>query len=132
MVPPQGNMGPFANLSGISQYFNPTGQPASAWNGIPIMPAATAGQEWAAQQVYSFKAPGKIADAVSFYQAKMPPLGYTSFMPGPATGSAGTGNDAIHNSVLMFTKGSQFLLIYIASYDSDPSHFSVVISVQGS
>ncbi len=131
IVPPQGNTGPFANLGGISQYFNPVGQPATNWNGVPIMPSATAGQEWTAQGVYSFKAPGKIADAVSFYQMKMPTLGYTSFMPGASTGSAGTGSDAIHNSVLMYTKDNQLLLIYIASYDSDPSHISVVMSTQG-
>ena len=121
---------PFANLANISQYFNPVGQPVPNWNGIPIMPEATAGQEFKPGQLYSFKATATIAQAVSFYQAKLPALGYTSFMPGPATGSAGTGPNAIHNSFLYMLKGTNILLIYIASYDSDPSHVSVVISTQ--
>ena len=121
---------PFANLSNVSQYFNPVGQPVPSWNGIPIMPEAIAGQEFKPGQLYSFKAAATIAQAVDFYQAKLPALGYTSFMPGPATGSAGTGANAIHNSFLYMLKGSQMLLIYIASYDSDPSHVSVVISTQ--
>jgi hypothetical protein len=126
----QSGMGPFAFLIGISKYFNPVGPPVPDWNGVPIIPTATSGQEWTAGQVYSFQAPGKISDAVKFYEAKIPPLGYTSFMAGPSTGSAGTGSNATHDSVLMFTKGSQTLLIYIASYDSDPSHISVVLATQ--
>ncbi len=121
---------PFANLSNVSQYFNPVGQPASTWNGIPIMPEATAGQEFKAGAVYSFKATATIAQAASFYEAKLPALGFASFMAGPSTGSAGTGSNAIHDSFLYFMKGSQILLIYIASYDSDLAHASVVISTQ--
>ncbi len=121
---------PFTNLSDVSQYFNPVGQPVQSWNGIPIMSEAVAGQEFKPGQVYSFKAAATISQAADFYQSKLPPLGYTSFMPGPATGSAGTGANAIHNSFLYMLKGSQILLIYIASYDSDPSHVSVVLSTQ--
>ncbi len=121
---------PFTNLNDVSQYFNPVGEPAASWNGIPIMPQAIAGQEFIAGQVYSFKAAATISQAVDFYQSKLPALGYTSFMPGAATGSAGTGANAIHNSFLYMLKGSQTLLIYIASYDSDPSHVSVVLSTQ--
>lgn len=121
---------PFSNLNNISQYFNPVGQPAQAWNGIPIMPEAIAGQEFAQSGVYSFKADATIEQAVSFYQSRLPALGYTSPMPGAATGSAGTGSNAIHNSVLYMMNGSRLLLLYIASYDSDPNHVSVVISTQ--
>ncbi len=121
---------PFSNLANISQYFNPVGQPAPDWNGIPVMPAATAGQEYQGGQVYSFKANATIAQAVSFYQSKLPALGYQSFMPGAATGSEGTGSNATHSSVLYYLNGAKMLLIYIASYDSDPSHVSVVMSTQ--
>lgn len=121
---------PFSNLANIAQHFNPVGQPVQDWNGIPIMPAAIAGQEYQGGQVYSFKASATIAQAVSFYEAKLPALGYQSFMAGPATGSAGTGSYAIHDSVLYYLNGSKMLLLYIASYDSDLSHVSVVMSTQ--
>jgi hypothetical protein len=120
---------PFANLSGISQYYNPVGQPVSTWNGIPIMPQATAGQEFKPGAVYSFKATAVISQAVSFYQGKMSPLGY-SINGGPGTGSAGTGSNALHNSFLYYFKGSQIILIYILSYDNDSGHIIVVISTQ--
>jgi hypothetical protein len=117
------------NLMGISQYFNPVGQPVQTWNGIPIMPRATAGQEFKPGAVYSFKATATIPQGVSFYKAKISALGY-SLNGEPATGSAGTGSNALHNSVLNTYKGSQILLIYIASYDNDTGHITVVISTQ--
>jgi hypothetical protein len=120
---------PFVNLGGVSQFFNPVGQPVQNWNGIPIMPQATAGQEFKTGQVYSFKATANISQAVSFYEAQMPPLGFST-LTGPATGTAGTGSNAIHNSVLEFMKGTKLVLLYIASFDSDPTHVSVVISTQ--
>jgi len=120
---------PFANLSGVSQYENPVGQPVSAWNGIPIMPQATAGQEFKPGEVYSFKATAIISQAVSFYQGKMPALGY-AINAGPGSGSAGTGSNALHNSFLYYFKGSQIILMYILSYDNDPGHITVVISTQ--
>ena len=120
---------PILNLMSISQYFNPVGQPAQTWNGIPIMPEATAGQEFKPGAVYSFKAAATIAQGVSFYRAKISALGF--FLNGePATGSAGTGSNAMHNSVLNCYKGSQVLLIYLTSYDSDTGHIIVVISTQ--
>ncbi len=121
---------PFTNLMGVSQYFNPVGQPVATWNGIPIMPQATAGQEFILGQVYSFKAAATIAQGVSFYQAKIPALGFSLNGSGPGTGSAGTGSNAQHNSSFEFYKGTQILLIYINSYDSDPNTIFVVISTQ--
>ena len=121
---------PFMNLNGVSQYFNPAGQPAQTWNDIPIMPEATAGQEFKTGAVYSFKATASIAQAVSFYSAKIPQMGFSSFMAGPGTGSAGTGSNAMHNSFLYYIKGSQVLLFYITSFDTNPGQVIVVISTQ--
>jgi hypothetical protein len=118
---------PFANLNGVSQYFNPVGQPAESWNGLPIMPQATAGQEFKPGAVYGFKAPATIAQGVSFYQGKLPALGF-SLNGGLATGSGGSGAQAEHDSFLEYFKGAQILIIYIASYDSDPGTIMVVIS----
>ena len=124
LVPP-----PFMNLMGISKYFNPVGQPVQTWNGNTIMPQATAGQEFIPGAVYSFKATAAISQGVSFYKAKISALGF-SLNGEPMTGSAGTGGNALHNSVLNCYKGSQILLIYIASYDNDTGHIFVVISTQ--
>jgi hypothetical protein len=114
---------------GISQYFKPVGGPVQSWNGIPIMPQATAGQEFKPGAVYSFKAPATISQGVSFYKAKISALGF-KFNGDTITGSAGTGSNALHNSVLNTYKGAQILLIYIAAYDSDTGHIIVVISTQ--
>jgi hypothetical protein len=121
---------PFTNMMGVSQYFNPVGQPVAAWNGIPIMPQATAGQEFIPGQVYGFKASSTIAQAVSFYEAKIPALGFTLNGAGPGSGSSGTGSNKQHNGSFEFYKGTQILLIYIDSYDSDPNTIFVVISTQ--
>ena len=121
---------PFTNLmGGISQFFNPVGQPVQTWNGIPIMPQAAAGQEFKPGEIYSFKAAATVAQGESFYQAKISALGF-SLNGGPATGSAGTGSNAQHNSFLYFYKGSRILLISITSFDSDPNTIIVVISTQ--
>lgn len=120
---------PFMNMMNASQYLNPVGQPVQAWDDIPVMPQAIAGQEFVPGAVYSFKAAGDISKALAFYQSKMPALGF-SLNGGPGTGSAGTGSNALHNSFLDFYKGSQILLVYVVSYDADPGHVIVVLSTQ--
>ena len=122
---------PFANLEGgVAQYFDPVGQPVQTWNGIPIMPQATAGQEFKPGQVYSFKAAATRDEAANFYQSKLPALGFNSLMAGPATGSSGSGSNTMKENFLWYLKGTQTVIFYIASYDSDPAHVIVVISTQ--
>lgn len=124
-------LAPFANLEGgVAQYFDPVGQPVQTWNGIPIMPQATAGQEFKPGVVYSFKAGATRGDAANFYQSKLPALGFTSLMAGPATGSSGSGSNTMKENFLWYIKGTQTIIFYIASYDSDPAHVIVVIAAQ--
>ena len=87
--------------------FNPQGIPVSEWNGIPIMPQATAGQEFDANN-YSFKAAATATEAQEFYNAQLTGLGWTqSFsMPG---GSAA--------ALMSFEKDDKGLLITIASVE---------------
>lgn len=120
----------FLNMMSVSQYFNPVGQPVQTWQDIPIMPQATAGQEFKTGMVYSFKATATISEGVNFYMPKMSALGFTLNAGGAATGSAGTGSNAMHNSALNYYKGSQVLLIYITSFDSNLNQIIVVISTQ--
>jgi hypothetical protein len=89
--------------------FNPQGEPVAEWNGIPIMPQATAGQEHDANN-YSFKFTGTVKEAQDFYDAKMKDLGWSSMfsMPGDANGA-----------VLVFQKDQKLLTVTIAKTDND-------------
>lgn len=120
---------PFMNMMGIGQFFNPVGQPVQTWHDGNIMPQVTSGQDFKSGAVYSFRATATISQGVSFYETKMPKLGYLLY-GGPGTGSAGTGSNAMHNSFLDWYKGSQVFLIYITSYDSNPNQVIVVLSTQ--
>lgn len=64
---------------------NPQGEPLSEWNGIPIMPAATSGEESAG--FYSFKADATITEVFDYYKAEMAGLGWTESFTMPDTGS---------------------------------------------
>ena len=113
------SMGSIAN---ISQYFHPVGTPLTTWNSIPIMPQATAGQEFKTY-VYSFIATATLDQARLFYQDKLVAFGVTN---APATGYGGTGTLASH-SVAFF---SNPLTMVLTSYDNDTGHVIVVISRQ--
>jgi len=87
--------------------FNPQGEPVAEWNGIPIMPQATAGQEHDIGN-YSFKFTGTTKEAQDFYNAELVKLGWsTTFsMPGDENGA-----------VLAYQKDGKFLTITIVSTD---------------
>ncbi len=120
---------PYVNMMDISHYMNPSGPPVQTWNGVPIMSQATDGQAFQSGAVYSFKATATVSQAADFYQSKLHPLGYKLYV-GPATGTAGSGNNSIHSNFLGYSKGSRLLLIYIASYDIDAGHVFVVLTTQ--
>jgi hypothetical protein len=113
-------MGAFGALMNISQYFNPVGTPVQNWNGAPVMPQATAGQEFK-PNIYSYIAAATLDQARKFYDGKVGALGVTNL---PATGSSGTGTKAAHE----VTYYSYALTIVLTSYDNDTGHVIVVIS----
>lgn len=76
-------------LPDIQGYFDPQGTPVSEWNGIPVMPQATAGQEFADTHTYSFKVNATVAEAQEFYKTKLEDLGWSSFFNMPGGGSGG-------------------------------------------
>jgi len=92
----------------FNNMFDPQGTPVSEWNGIPIMPQATAGQEADANN-YSFKFTGTVKDATDFYNDQMVKLGWTSMFSVP-------GNES--GAVLVFQKESTILTLTIVSTDS--------------
>ena len=55
---------------------NPQGTPVQEWNSIPIMPQATAGQEFSANNSYSFKANVTTQEVQDFYNEQLTTLGW--------------------------------------------------------
>ena len=63
---------------------SPQDAPLSEWNGIPVMPAATAGAE--STGLYSFKADASVSEVFDYYKAEMAALGWTEFFSTPDMG----------------------------------------------
>ena len=97
------------SMPDFGNMFDPQGEPVSEWNGIPIMEAATAGQEHDANN-YSFKFTGTSKEAVDFYNDQMVKLGWTTLfsMPGSDSGT-----------VLAFQKDTSVLTITIVTTDAN-------------
>ena len=99
-----------SSIPDIGNYFSPTGTPVDEWNGIPIMPEATVGQEFD-DSTYSYTVPLSASDVQSFYNQKMEELGWTSafgFQPSEEGG------------ILVYQKDTDFLTITIVA-DQDGS-----------
>ena len=93
-----------SQLPDISNFFNPEGTPVSEWRGVPVMPQATAGQEFAESNTYSFKVDATVKEAQDYYTAELAKLGWTSSFSMP-------GNETV--AVLTFQKENQFLTVTI-------------------
>ena len=86
----------------------PEGQPASEWNGIPIMPGAIAGEGDEESYVFTIKAtPQQVAD---YYQAELATLGWQPF---------GTDNKDATLMLLFMDKDSATLTINIIAKGDD-------------
>jgi hypothetical protein len=96
---------------------NPQGTPVSEWNGIPIMPQATAGQE-VDVTTYSFKVGVTSQEVQDFYNAQLTNLGWTQSFSVP--GGAGA-------ALMSFEKDDTSLLITIAPAEGS----SVVVLALG-
>lgn len=94
-----------SKMPDFESMFNPQGTPVSEWNGVPVMPQATAGQEFPDAKTYSFKVNATVKEAQDFYKAELEKQGWTSFfnMPGDTNGS-----------VQIFQKDDKTLTITIA------------------
>jgi hypothetical protein len=103
-------------MPNITGMLNPTGQPVSNWNSIPVMPQATVGQEFNANS-YSYKVPLPATDVQAFYDQQMKALGWQSQFGMQLSTEGG---------VLAYQKGSDIVTITIAP-DSNNNKGSVVI-----
>ncbi len=99
-----------SGLPDVTKYLNPQGKPVSDWNSIPIMPQASAGEEFSSG-TYSYRVSGVDETAIqSFYNDKLKAAGWSS--PFSAQGGSAGG-------LMLFTKGSQVLSITITKVDQD-------------
>jgi hypothetical protein len=112
--------GSMGAIGSISQYFHPAGAPVESWHDVPIMPQATAGQEYPGN-IYSYVATATLDQAWQFYTARATALG---FLMAPGTGYGGTGSSANHSVTFI----SFDLTIVLTSMDDDTGHVIVVIS----
>ena len=91
--------------------FNPQGTPVQVWREIPIMPQATAGQEFDGS-TYSFKVNTTSKEVQDYYNAELPKLGWEEL-------SLPTQGDAL---LMVYSKGSSILTITVA-----PSETEIVV-----
>src|SRR6266508_1980499 len=86
----------------FGKYFDPQGTPAAEWNGIPIMPQATAGQEFD-EKTYSFKAKVTVQEVYDFYNQQLVSLGWSQSVSLPATDAGGLLGFSKEDTVLTIT-----------------------------
>ena len=100
----------------VESYLNPTGTPVDQWNGIPIMPQATVGEEFS-ESTYSYTVPASATDVGTFYTQEMENLGWTPSFSLPVTDEGG---------ILLFQNESNLLIITITPDQNDPNSVDVI------
>jgi hypothetical protein len=93
------------NMPDIGNILDPQGAPVQEWKGIPIMPQATAGQEFPESNMYSFRAKATPQEVQDFYKEKLTALGWSQPFDIPDQ-QDGMG-------MIVFQKGSNSLTIMI-------------------
>ena len=101
----------------IENLIDPTGTPVDEWNGIPVMPAATAGEEFG-ESTYGYTVPASATDVKAFYTQEMEGLGWTSTFSLPVTEEGG---------ILLFQNENDFLTITITPDQNDSSGVDVIL-----
>jgi hypothetical protein len=100
----------------IQNAVDPQGKPVSDWNGIPVIPSATAGQE--SSGLYSFKATATTKEVFDYYEAEMTKLGWTSLFNMPDTGSGAllSYQKDNHMATVTITKESDTVSLVFLTY----------------
>jgi hypothetical protein len=93
----------------------PEGQPASEWNGIPIMPNAIAGEGDEESYVFTVKAtPQQVQE---YYQLELGKLGWQPFTTGTGNSSSlmlmFTNNASTTLTISVIAKGDQVLVLLV-------------------
>ena len=92
-----------ALATGIGNMFDPQGTPVQEWRGIPIMPQATAGQEFSENNSYSFKFTGTTKEVQDFYNQQLTALGWSQPFSFPLEAEGGIMTFQKDNTTLLFT-----------------------------
>ena len=95
-----------AFATNFGNMFDPQGTPVQEWRGIPIMPQATAGQEFSENNSYSFKFTGTTKEVQDFYNEQLTALGWSQPFSFPVEAEGG---------ILTFQKDNSTLLVTITS-----------------
>ncbi|MBV6451588.1 MAG: hypothetical protein MHPDNHAH_02332 [Anaerolineales bacterium] len=93
-------------FSEFGNYFDPQGTPVAVWNEIPIMPQATAGQEFDTSN-YSFRFTGVVKEATDFYTSGLEAAGWSSMM------TMGGGDE--QGALLLYQKDDKILTVTITN-----------------
>jgi hypothetical protein len=64
--------------------------PVQEWRGVPIMPDATAGLEFAVNNAYSFEVKASAQDVQDFYEERLTELGWSQPFDSPFDENGGT------------------------------------------
>lgn len=92
----------------FGNYFDPQGTPVQEWKGIPIMPQATAGQEFSENNSYSFRVPVTVKEVQDFYNERMTALGWNQPFSFPLEENGG---------IIVFQKEGSVLTLTITSLE---------------
>ena len=95
-----------ALATNVGNMFDPQGTPLQEWNGIPILPQSTAGQEFSENSSYSFKFTGTTQEVQDFYTEQLTALGWSQPFSFPVEAEGG---------ILTFQKDATTLLITITA-----------------
>ncbi|RPI92445.1 MAG: hypothetical protein EHM40_12960 [Chloroflexi bacterium] len=91
------------NMPDFGNILNPQGAPVQQWMDIPIMPQATAGQEFIEKNAYSFQANATMQDVQAFYNEKLTALDWDQPYEVPMEDDAGLMIFQKENSILSIT-----------------------------
>jgi len=95
-----------ALATAFGDVLNPQGTPVQEWNGIPIMPQATAGQEFSENNTYSFKGAMTVQEVQDFYSEQLTALGWNQPFSLPMEAEGG---------IIVFQKDNSTLTIAVTS-----------------
>lgn len=92
---------------------DPKDPPLKEWNGIPIIPSATAGND--STGIYSFKAAATTDEVFDYYKAEMTRLGWSEFFSMPDTGSGAIITYEKENNLVTITvtESGNGVLVYL-------------------
>jgi hypothetical protein len=95
-------------LPDFGSMFDPQGTPVQEWRGVPVMPQATAGQEFAENNTYSFRATGTVQEVQDFYNEQLTSLGWNQPLSFPLEEAGG---------IMVFQNDTNTLTITITASD---------------